>query len=150
MQKVQIVAKFFVAQIDQKRKGTNRGKVFRSKNRQKIDQNSNKIAKKRNKAPKGAQERHKAGANHSFPDFWAEKSRSWDALGPPRAAPGHPKRGPAHQNASPKQFFMNFSHLFSTSLFASIFGALKSATICTEPLNIRVSPRREHDFHKIE
>ena len=70
---VQIVAKFFVAKIVKKC----------TKNHEK----SSKIEKMRPKAPKSAQERHKALGPQSSPALGAVLGRSWDALGSPQVAP---------------------------------------------------------------
>ena len=92
-----LVAKFFVAQIDEKS----------TKNRRKIGQKSIKIAKKRKKAPKSAQERHKALGPQSCSALGAVLNRSWDALGPLRAAPNAAKGAKIRAQTQFFAFFLN-------------------------------------------
>ena len=92
-QVVQVVAKFVVA---------------------KIDQNSNKIAKKRKKAPKSVTK----PSGITLPELVGSSRAALGALLPP----GHPERSQERQNSSPRPIFrVFFCVIFGTSHFASIF-----------------------------
>ena len=81
----------FHGKFSQREKSTNCCKVFSIKNRPQIPKNRTTSLKKRKKAPKGTQERHKARGTHSSSDLGAVLGRSWGALGTPRAAPNAAK-----------------------------------------------------------
>ena len=83
-----------------------------NKNRWKIIQNSNKIAKKSKKVPKSAQERHKGRGTQAATALGAVLGRSWDALGTPRARPRPSKTQPRAPNFEPEAFFCTFFCIF--------------------------------------
>ena len=83
--------RLFMVNFHIEKKGTNRCKVVFDQKSTTNPNKSYKIAKKRKKAPKGTQERHKARATHSCSDLGAVLGRSWGALGTPRAAPNAAK-----------------------------------------------------------
>ena len=81
------------------------------------------------KAPRDSQERHKAHANHSSPDFWAEKSYSWNALGPPRAAPNAAKSTKIGARSEFVKFFeRHFLHHISHGYFINFSSMFDLAT----------------------
>ena len=88
--------------------GTNRCKVFYSKNRPKIDQNRNKM-QKRPRAPEGVTKRSVPSRAQLLGSSW-DVGRSW-------VAPGYPEGGQERPNSSPKPIFCvfferQFSHQF--------------------------------------
>ena len=123
---VQIVAKFFVAKIVKKC----------TKNYEK----SSKIEKIRPKAPKSAQERHKALGPQPCPALGAVLSRSWGALGRPRTRPGPSKTRPGAPKCAPKANFNVFSRIF---FFTSRLHPLERPRICNPRCEqlLQVSPK---------
>ena len=159
---VQIVAKFFVAEINanfiknqsksqaktnQHRAKFNEKSIRNLSKINKIVKNTNKIAKKRPRTPKSVTKRSVL----TLPQLLGP---SWDALGAlpgrPRRAPSRPKRALEHQNASPKPFFGAFFRIFFPRRFPYRFFMQKFATICTETLKISIFPEENKHFRKID
>ena len=92
-----LVAKFFIAKNDQK--STKIG-TKSPKNRPQFEQN-------RKNAPKSAQERHSLKKPQSSSALGAVLSRSWEALGPPQAAPNATKSAKIRARSQFFHFFLN-------------------------------------------
>ena len=153
---VQIVAKFFAAKINanfikNQSKIETKTNRHRTKINEKSIKNLSKIDKIRTKMQKSAQERPRASQRarkSTFLSSWGRLGpllgRSWAAPGTPRAVQNAPWRAKMRAQS---HFLRIFSHLFSTSLFASILVVQNFATICTETLKIVLPSRRNANFH---
>ena len=120
------------------------------KNRSEIYQKSIKYEQNRKKAPKDAQERHKALGPQSSSALGAVLGHSWDAPGPLQTRPEPSKTRPGAPKCKPKAIFWGiFSHLFSASLFVSIFYEKVRNDLYRNPENINFPQENTH-FHKID
>ena len=108
---------------------------------------SQKNAKKLSRAPQVRPRALQSARPGACAALEALLSRSWDVPGAPWAVQNAAQ---STKMQAQSRFFGIFCIFFSTSLLASIFGALNFATISTETLKISVSPRRERNFRKID
>ena len=108
------------------------------KNRSELYQKPIKYEQNRKKAPKSAQERHKALASQVSSALGAVLNRSWDALGTPRAGPNTAKSAKIRARSRFFAFFLSVIFL----LFFIDFSTLRT-------LKIVLPPTRNPHFYKI-